>query len=73
MSYSTWINVTRGDDPLATYNPVKHYAVNGHALCNQRLKLVEDQSYVGFYCKKCLKKLKKEKVVSEYVGDGSDD
>ena len=65
MSYSAWVNATRGDDPLATYKPVKHYAVNGHALCNPRLKLVEDQFYVGFYCEKCIRKLEKDKVIEK--------
>jgi hypothetical protein len=60
MSYSTWLHMVNSDDPFGTYKIVVHYAVDGHALCNAKLKLVDDQFYVsGIKCEKCLRKLEK--------------
>jgi hypothetical protein len=60
MSYSSWLRIVNSADPFSTYKIVMHYAVDGHALCNKKMKLVDDQFYVsGIKCEKCLRKLER--------------
>ncbi len=59
-SYSAWIKSTYGEDPIGIYRVVVHYSVDGHALCNRSIRLVNYKlSSEPLKCEKCLKKLER--------------
>ncbi|WP_153280169.1 hypothetical protein [Thermoplasma sp. Kam2015] len=65
-SYSAWLKSTYGEDPMGTYRTVVHYNVDGRALCNKNIRLVDEKlgsDYVK--CGKCSKKLERLGVVEE--------
>ena len=59
-SYSAWIKSTYGEDPVGSYRSVVHYSVDGHALCNERIGLVDEKlDSFSVKCTRCLKKLER--------------